>query len=212
MPPRLLTRGIRWRADAAGSEAQSDTGPSNAPWSRMPNRVPSNAVNLMHCIDHASTEGAAGNEAELLARAATGPCAAVRRIGLRLFHLAIVTRRPPWVTPLPPGVMLVLPAHPQRAPMPAHPSPLVPRLCFRHPHGGRVRPHGRPSRGPAQGFLSLAFYDQAGTLVRSLLSAEAVTAGAGTVTWDATSDLGVAVPVGTYSAKGVFFTEPPSLS
>jgi FlgD Ig-like domain len=69
-----------------------------------------------------------------------------------------------------------------------------------------------PYSAPGQGFLSLALYDQAGTLVRSLLSAEAVSAGAGTVSWDATSDLGVGVPPGSYTAKGVFFTEPPSLS
>lgn len=65
---------------------------------------------------------------------------------------------------------------------------------------------------PAKGLLSLALYDRDGVLVRSLLSAEPVAAGAGTVAWDATSDLGNPVAAGDYTAKGVFFTEPPSLS
>ncbi len=69
-----------------------------------------------------------------------------------------------------------------------------------------------PYTAPGKGFLSLALYDHDGVLVRSLLSAEPVAAGAGTVTWDATSDLGVPVATGEYTAKGVFFTEPPSLS
>ncbi len=65
---------------------------------------------------------------------------------------------------------------------------------------------------PGAGLLSLALYDHDGVLVRSLLSAEPVTAGTGAVAWDATSDLGLAVAAGTYRVKGVFFTEPPSLS
>jgi hypothetical protein len=69
-----------------------------------------------------------------------------------------------------------------------------------------------PYSAPGKGFLSLALYDSDGVLVRSLLSAEPVAPGAGTVAWDATSDLGVPVVAGSFTAKGVFFTEPPSLS
>ncbi len=69
-----------------------------------------------------------------------------------------------------------------------------------------------PYSAPGKGFLSLALYDSAGGLVRSLLSAEPVLPGAGTVTWDATTDLGVPVGAGAYTPKGVFFTEPPALS
>lgn len=69
-----------------------------------------------------------------------------------------------------------------------------------------------PYSAPGNGFLSLALYDQRGVLVRSLLSAEPVKPGAGRVAWDATTDLGLPVAAGAYTAKGVFFTEEPALS
>ncbi|HEX7902070.1 MAG TPA: hypothetical protein VF950_30195 [Planctomycetota bacterium] len=62
---------------------------------------------------------------------------------------------------------------------------------------------------PGKGFLSLAVYDEQGTLVRTLLSAQAVEAGPGSTSWDATTDLGVPVKAGRYQARGVFFAEPP---
>lgn len=62
---------------------------------------------------------------------------------------------------------------------------------------------------PAKGFLSLALYDERGSLVRTLLSAEPVDAGPRSVAWDATTDLGLPVKPGKYAARGVFFTEPP---
>ena len=64
---------------------------------------------------------------------------------------------------------------------------------------------------PGKGFVSLAIYDAGGVLVRSLLSAQPVEAGRQTTTWDATTDLGLPVTAGTYHARGIFFTEPPSL-
>ena len=50
---------------------------------------------------------------------------------------------------------------------------------------------------PGKGLVSLAIYDANGVLVRSLLSAQAVEAGRQTVTWDATTDLGLPVKAGT---------------
>jgi sugar lactone lactonase YvrE len=64
---------------------------------------------------------------------------------------------------------------------------------------------------PAKGFASLAVYDAQGVLVRSLLSAQPVDAGSHTALWDATTELGLPVPPGTYTAKGIFFVEPPAL-
>lgn len=69
-----------------------------------------------------------------------------------------------------------------------------------------------PYTAPGEGFVSLALYDHDGVLVRSLLAAEPVKAGAGTVAWDATTDLGLPVAAGAYTAKGVFFAKPPALS
>lgn len=63
---------------------------------------------------------------------------------------------------------------------------------------------------PAKGFVSLALYNQSGTLVRSLLSAHPETAGAHTIIWDGTTDLGKPAQAGAYSARGIFFATPPS--
>ena len=49
---------------------------------------------------------------------------------------------------------------------------------------------------PRKGLVSLAAYDADGVLVRSLLNAQAVEAGPQTVTWDATTDLGLPVKAG----------------
>ncbi len=62
---------------------------------------------------------------------------------------------------------------------------------------------------PADGFVSLALYNDRGQLVRSLLSAKPVKAGAGTVIWDGTSDFGIPQSAGNYSTKAIFFKEPP---
>ena len=62
---------------------------------------------------------------------------------------------------------------------------------------------------PADGFLSLALYNERGQLVRSLFSAKPVNAGAGSIAWDGTSDLGIPQPAGSYSTKGIFFTNKP---
>lgn len=64
---------------------------------------------------------------------------------------------------------------------------------------------------PAKGFVSLALYSKDGVLVRSLLYAQSVNAGPQTVQWDGTTDMGVPAAAGAYTAKGVFFTESPSL-
>lgn len=68
-----------------------------------------------------------------------------------------------------------------------------------------------PYSAPDKGFVSLALYDKEGVLVRSLLFAQAVEKGQHTVQWDATSDMGLPVPAGTYTPKGAFFTQKPSL-
>jgi len=64
---------------------------------------------------------------------------------------------------------------------------------------------------PAAGFVSLALYHQDGVLVRNLLYAQPVTPGRHTVVWDGATDMGVPALTGAYTAKGVFFTESPSL-
>jgi len=60
---------------------------------------------------------------------------------------------------------------------------------------------------PANGFLSLALFNDHNQLVRSLLYAKPVKAGKGSVIWDGTSDLGVPQPAGKYSTKAIFFKE-----
>ena len=60
---------------------------------------------------------------------------------------------------------------------------------------------------PADGFISLALFNDRGQLVRSLLYAKPVKAGKGVVGWDGTSDLGVPQPAGKYSTKAIFFKE-----
>ena len=62
---------------------------------------------------------------------------------------------------------------------------------------------------PADGFLSLALFNDRGQLVRSLLYAKPVKAGSGSVMWDGTSDLGMPQAAGSYSTKAIFFTEGP---
>ncbi|MBA3685050.1 MAG: hypothetical protein H0W72_07385 [Planctomycetes bacterium] len=69
-----------------------------------------------------------------------------------------------------------------------------------------------PYTAPDKGYVSLALYDQAGVLMRNLLCAQYVEKGARTATWDATTDLGLAVPAGSYAAKAVYFSEPPALA
>ncbi|MDB4766061.1 hypothetical protein OAG71_00080 [bacterium] len=64
---------------------------------------------------------------------------------------------------------------------------------------------------PDKGFLSLALYSENDQLVRSLLYAEPVEKGNGTITWDGTSDLGVPQPAGTYSTKAIFFKDKTKL-
>lgn len=65
---------------------------------------------------------------------------------------------------------------------------------------------------PDKGLASLALYNNEGVLVRSLLYAQLVKAGEQTVAWDGTTDMGLPAAAGEYTAKGVFFTESPSLS
>ena len=64
---------------------------------------------------------------------------------------------------------------------------------------------------PGEGRVSLALFDEAGVLVRTLLAAQPVGAGEATVHWDGTTDLGLPARAGRYAAKGVFFPEPPRL-
>ena len=64
---------------------------------------------------------------------------------------------------------------------------------------------------PADGSVSLALYDPAGTLVRSLLYAQPLAAGRQTVMWDGTTDLGRPATAGVYTVKGVCVTQPASL-
>lgn len=64
---------------------------------------------------------------------------------------------------------------------------------------------------PGRGFASLALYDSDGVLVRSLLSAEPVEKGRRSSDWDGTNNLGLPAKAGSYTARGIFFTEPPSL-
>ena len=65
---------------------------------------------------------------------------------------------------------------------------------------------------PGKGLASVALYDRDGVLVRTLLSAAPVDSGRREIIWDGTDDLGRPVPVGSYTPKGVFFSEPPSLT
>ncbi len=64
---------------------------------------------------------------------------------------------------------------------------------------------------PAKGFVSLALYDQGGVLVRSLLYAEPVEPGQRTLSWDGTTDLGLPAKAGDFTARGIFFTQQPSI-
>ena len=64
---------------------------------------------------------------------------------------------------------------------------------------------------PGKGFVSLSLVDKDGIHVRTLLSAAAVERGEQAIPWDGTTDLGVPVVAGSYSAKAIFFTTPPSL-
>lgn len=64
---------------------------------------------------------------------------------------------------------------------------------------------------PGKGFLSLALYDVGGVLVRTLLYALPVEEGQSSVAWDGTTDLGKPAGPGTYTARGIFFTQAPSL-
>ena len=65
---------------------------------------------------------------------------------------------------------------------------------------------------PGDGFLSLTLCNGQGQIVRSLLSAEPVKAGAGMVRWDGTDDLGRVCPAGEYAVRGLFFDKAPSLA
>ena len=65
---------------------------------------------------------------------------------------------------------------------------------------------------PGDGFLSLSLCNGQGQIVRSLLSAEPVKAGTGSVRWDGTDDLGRVCPAGDYAVRGLFFDKAPSLT
>jgi hypothetical protein len=62
------------------------------------------------------------------------------------------------------------------------------------------------------GFVSLALIDTNGVLIRTLAYAEPVAAGTHTFFWDGTTDMGWPAPTGTYTTRGIFFTNPPSLN
>ena len=65
---------------------------------------------------------------------------------------------------------------------------------------------------PGDGFLSLTLCNGQGQIVRSLLSAEPVKTGTGSVRWDGTDDLGRVCPAGEYAVRGLFFDKAPSLT
>ncbi len=65
---------------------------------------------------------------------------------------------------------------------------------------------------PGRGLLSVGMYDAAGTLVRSLAYAKEVEEGPQTLSWDATTDLGLAVKPGTYHVRGVWFQRGPKIN
>jgi len=79
------------------------------------------------------------------------------------------------------------------------------------PVGGTIRLPVNFS-SPDEGFASLALYNEKGVLVRSLLYAQPVSRGDRTVHWDGTTDMGLPAAPGKYTAKGIFFTESPSLN
>ena len=64
---------------------------------------------------------------------------------------------------------------------------------------------------PGEGFASVALFDKAGVLVRSLQYAAPVRKGRQALAWDGTDDLGRVAPPGDYAVKGIFFKDPPSL-
>ena len=86
-----------------------------------------------------------------------------------------------------------------------------PATGLSQPAGGAVRLPVRFT-SPDKGFASLALYNKEGVLVRSLMYAQPVIAGEQVIPWDGTTDMGLPAAAGEYTAKGVFFTESPSLS
>ncbi|MDB6174550.1 MAG: hypothetical protein JWL59_3861 [Chthoniobacteraceae bacterium] len=64
---------------------------------------------------------------------------------------------------------------------------------------------------PGKGFVSLGLYDKNDHLVRSLLYAEPVEKGGRVVQWDGTTDLGLPAKAGDFTARAIFFTQPPAI-
>ena len=81
----------------------------------------------------------------------------------------------------------------------------------------RGRPERESSLGAGEGhavqavvpFVSFALYDHDGALVRSLLYAEPVEKSEKTIQLNHTTDMGKLAVPGEFTARGVFFTEPP---
>ena len=64
---------------------------------------------------------------------------------------------------------------------------------------------------PGDGLASVAVYNDKNEMIRSLAYALPVKAGAQSLTWDGTTDLGLPADPGAYHVHGVFFTQPPQI-
>ena len=68
-----------------------------------------------------------------------------------------------------------------------------------------------PVTFPDAGLASIGVYNAQGEHIRTLTSAKPVPAGAQTLDWDGTTDLGLPAGPGAYHVHGVWFAEPPKI-
>ena len=85
-------------------------------------------------------------------------------------------------------------------------------LCTAASHAASKSPDSLPFKAPENGFVSVGVYNQQGELIRNLTHAKPVEAGNQTLSWDATTNLGLPAAPGNYQVRGVWFPEQPKIN
>lgn len=76
----------------------------------------------------------------------------------------------------------------------------------------QTTPNSLTFKAPEKGFASVGVYNDQGELIRNLLYAKPVEAGKQTLSWDATTNLGLPAAPGNYHVRGIWFPQPPKIN
>jgi len=85
-------------------------------------------------------------------------------------------------------------------------------LCAATSNAASKSPDSLSFKAPDKGFVSIGVYNDQGELIRNLTHAKPVEAGKQTLSWDATTNLGLPATPGNYQVRGVWFPEKPKIN